>query len=131
MSGAEAITVVGLISAVITIVETSKKIYDASNNAKGLHEAFRDVVQSLPLVLDILHNCHTAQQQVDQKYQATSDTSSRRELEKSSEAAKIIMEDCRNKANALEHCMLIQEVVCRTITIRVVERGTSNTSGIP
>jgi hypothetical protein len=102
MSGAEAITVVGLISAVITIFETSEKIYDASNNAKGLHEALRDVAQSLPLVLDILHNCHTAQQQVDQKYQATSDTSSRRELEKSSEAAKTIMEDCRNKANALE-----------------------------
>jgi hypothetical protein len=98
MSGAEAITVVGLISAVITIVGTSEKIYDASNNAKGLHEALRDVAQSF----DILHNCHTAQQQVDQKYQATSDTSSRRELEKSSEAAKTIMEDCRNKANALE-----------------------------
>jgi hypothetical protein len=102
MSGAEAITVIGLISAIITIVETSKKLYDASNNAKGLHEAFRDVAQDMPLVLDILRDCHTAQQQVDQKYQATSDASSRRELEKSSEAAKTVMEECRNKANALE-----------------------------
>jgi hypothetical protein len=101
MSGAEAITVIGLISAIITIVETSKKLYDASNNAKGLHEAFRDVAQDMPLVLDILRDCHTAQQQVDQKYQATSDASSRRELEKSSEAAKTVMEECRNKANAL------------------------------
>jgi hypothetical protein len=102
MSGADAITVVGLMSAVITIVETLRKLYDASNNAKGLHEAFRDVAQSLPLVLDILRDCHTAQKQVDQKYRVTSDTSSRRELEKSAEAAKTIMEECRNKANALE-----------------------------
>jgi hypothetical protein len=102
MSGAEAITVVGLISSIITIIETSKKLYDASNDAKGLHEAFRDVGQNLPLVLDILRDCNALQRQVDQELRATSDITSKRELEKSSDATKTIMEDCRNKAKSLE-----------------------------
>jgi hypothetical protein len=65
MSGAEAVTVVGLISSIITIIETSKKLYDASHDAKGLHEAFRGVAQNMPLVLDILRDCGMVQQRLD------------------------------------------------------------------
>jgi hypothetical protein len=62
MSGAEAAAVVGLIASIITVVETSKKLYDASHDVKGLHEAFRDVAQNIPLVLDILRDCQAIQQ---------------------------------------------------------------------
>jgi hypothetical protein len=102
MSGTEAITVVGLISSIITIIETSKKLYDASHDAKGLHEAFRGVAQNMPLVLDILHDCQAVQQQVDKDYQTTSNATTRHDLEKSSEAATAVMKGCHGKAKTLE-----------------------------
>jgi hypothetical protein len=102
MSGAEAITIVGLISSIITIIETSKKLYDASHDAKGLHEAFRDVAQNLPLVLDILRDCHAIQQQVDKDRETTIDATHKAELEESSAAIKTVMADCHKKAKTLE-----------------------------
>ena len=102
MSGAEAITTVGLISSIITIIETSKKLYDASHDAKGLHEAFRDVAQNIPLVLDILRDCQTIQQQVDQDGETTIDAAHKLELEESSTATKTVMTDCHRRAKALE-----------------------------
>ena len=102
MSGAEAITIVGLISSIITIIETSKKLYDASHDAKGLHEAFRDVAQNIPLVLDILRDCQAIQQQVDKDRETTTDAAHKLELEESSAATKTVMADCHKKAKALE-----------------------------
>lgn len=66
MSGAEAIGIVGLIASVISIIKTSRDLYDAANSAKGLHEAFRAVSQNIPLVLDILRDCKRAQEQADE-----------------------------------------------------------------
>ncbi len=54
MPGAEAIAVIGLIAAVIDIVQATKKVYDAANDATGLPEAFREVAKNLPLVEDTL-----------------------------------------------------------------------------
>ena len=54
MSGAEAVAVLGLISSIISIVEGTKKIYDAATNARGLPEAFRVVADRLPIVENIL-----------------------------------------------------------------------------
>ena len=102
MSGAEAFTIVGLISSIITIVETSKKLYDASHDARGLHAAFRDVAQNIPLVLDILRDCQTIQQQVDKDRESTIDAAQKLELEESSAATKAVMADCYMKAQALE-----------------------------
>lgn len=102
MSGAEAITIVGLISSVIAIIETSKKLYDASHDAKGLHEAFRDVAQNIPLVLDILRDCQAIQQQVDKDGETTIDVAHKLELEESSAATKTVMVDCHKKAKTLE-----------------------------
>jgi hypothetical protein len=102
MSGAEAITIVGLISSIITIVETSKKLYDASRDAKGLHEAFREVAQNIPLVLDILRDCQAIQQQVDKDGETTIDAAHKLELEESSAATKTVMADCHKKAKTLE-----------------------------
>lgn len=102
MSGAEAITIVGLISSIITIIETSKKLYDASHDAKGLHEAFHDVAQNIPLVLDILRDCQAIQQQVDKDCETTIDAGHKLELEESSTATKPVMADCLKKAKTLE-----------------------------
>lgn len=53
MSGAE---VLGIISAVITIVDTIKQLYDGAHDSTGLPEAFREVTARLPLVRKILES---------------------------------------------------------------------------
>jgi hypothetical protein len=54
MSGAEAIAVLGVISAIISIVDGTKQVYNAATNAQGLPEAFREVTGRLPIVKNIL-----------------------------------------------------------------------------
>ena len=54
MSGAEAAAVLGLISSIISIIEGTKKVYDAATNAQGLPEAFREVAGRLPIIENIL-----------------------------------------------------------------------------
>jgi len=54
MSGAEAITVLGLLSSIFAIVDGTKQVYDATTNAQGLPEAFREVADRIPIVLNIL-----------------------------------------------------------------------------
>lgn len=53
MSGAEAL---GIISAVITIIDTIKQLYDGAHDNTGLPEAFREVAARLPLVREILES---------------------------------------------------------------------------
>lgn len=43
MSGAEGIAVLGVIASIITIIDGTKKVYDAATNPQGLPEAFREV----------------------------------------------------------------------------------------
>lgn len=50
MSGAEAIAVLGVISSIISIIDGTKKVYDAATNARGLPEAFREVADRLPII---------------------------------------------------------------------------------
>ena len=50
MSGAEVVAVLGLISSIISIVDGTKKIYDAATNVQGLPQAFREVADRLPIV---------------------------------------------------------------------------------
>ncbi|KXH69095.1 hypothetical protein CSAL01_01457 [Colletotrichum salicis] len=51
MSGAE---VLGLISAIISIIDASVQIYKAANDVSGLPASFRQVYSRLPLILDTL-----------------------------------------------------------------------------
>ncbi|KAK7915280.1 hypothetical protein PG985_012983 [Apiospora marii] len=55
MSGAE---VLGVISAVIRIVDGMKQLYDAASDTSGLPEAFRAVAARLPLVRAIVTSVH-------------------------------------------------------------------------
>ncbi|KAG9231305.1 NACHT domain-containing protein [Amylocarpus encephaloides] len=54
MSGTEASFALSLISGVISIIDATKKVYDAAKDAKGQPEAFRQVAARLPLVIEIL-----------------------------------------------------------------------------
>lgn len=56
MSGAE---VLGIIAAVIGIVDGINQLYHAANDTTSLPEAFREVASRLPLVLDILNSVHS------------------------------------------------------------------------
>ena len=62
MSGAEAVTVVGVISSIITIVEHIKRVHDALANQQGLPATFREVAGRLPIVRDTLE---LARQHID------------------------------------------------------------------
>ncbi|RSL87741.1 hypothetical protein CDV31_016204 [Fusarium ambrosium] len=46
--------VTGVISAIITIIEASIKIYRTASEASGLPQSFRDAASRLPLVQDTL-----------------------------------------------------------------------------
>jgi hypothetical protein len=50
----EAGTLVSLISGVITIIDATRTVYDATKDAQGQPQAFRQVAARLPLVKDIL-----------------------------------------------------------------------------
>lgn len=102
MSGAEVITIVGLISSVISLIETSRSLYDTANEADGLHEAFRAVALNVPLVLDILKGCKTIQEGLAKDYEASTDADQKRELEATAEAVKPVMLKCKENAEALK-----------------------------
>lgn len=102
MSGAEAFAVLGLISSIITIIETSRDLYDAATSAKGLHEAFRAVAQNIPLVLNILRDCKRIQEQADRDYDASNDPVYKHDLEESAKAVKPIMLACEENAQKLK-----------------------------
>lgn len=109
MSGAEVITVLGLISSVITIIETSRDLFDAASSADGLHEAFRAVSQNIPLVLNILRDCKKIQEQIDQDYIQSTDDDLMRDIEDSNKAVETLMLACEENARRLQD--IFQKVV--------------------
>jgi hypothetical protein len=102
MSGAEAITVLGLISSVVAIIETSRDLYDAASSVEGLYEAFRAVSQNIPLILNILRNYKKVQEQIDRDYSLISDADQRHDIEESSKAIKPLNKTCQENAKRLQ-----------------------------
>ncbi|KAI7263976.1 hypothetical protein KC345_g8982 [Hortaea werneckii] len=109
MSGAEVITVLGLISSVITIIETSRDVFEAASSADGLHEAFRTVSQNVPLVLNILRDCRRAQEQVEKEYSQTGDGNLKRDIEESSKAVRPLIQACQDDTKQLQE--IFQKVI--------------------
>ncbi|KAI6908016.1 hypothetical protein KC318_g4546 [Hortaea werneckii] len=109
MSGAEVITVLGLISSVITIIEASRDVFDAASSADGLHEAFRTVSQNVPLVLNILRDCKRAQEQVEKDYNETCDEDLKRNIEESSKDVEPLIQACQERARQLQE--IFQKVI--------------------
>lgn len=101
MSGTEAFAVLGLISSVMDIIETSRQLYDAATSAAGLHEAFRAVAIDVPLVLNILRDCKRIQEQADRELRESKDATRIRELEESAQAVAPVLEACREDATQL------------------------------
>ncbi|KAF4629265.1 hypothetical protein G7Y89_g8891 [Cudoniella acicularis] len=98
MSGIE---VIGLISAIIGIIDGASKLYKAIENTSHLPPAFREVAQRLPLVKDILQTTETRLQ----KYPA--DTSTYTAIQPTAESCKdgaerlrTILEDLAAQPNA-------------------------------
>jgi hypothetical protein len=109
MTGAEAITVLGLISSVITIIEASADLYKTAISADGLPEAFRAVSQNVGLVLEILGDCKKVQEQVDKDYSLTIDEDLKRDIEKSNKAVEPVILACQENARQLQE--IFQKVV--------------------
>jgi hypothetical protein len=93
MSGAEAILVLGVISSIISIVDGTKQVYDATTNTQGLPEAFREVAARLTIVQNILG---LAKQHIED---GDAD-------EDSYKGAKDVVEGCEKKAKKLEGLFL-------------------------
>jgi hypothetical protein len=89
MSGAEASTVLGIISSIITVVDKTKTIFDAAKDAKGLPEAFREVAKRLP----IAHNILTAAQERIEDEDVDNE---------SCEGVEPVVKACKKKAMRLE-----------------------------
>ncbi|KIN08973.1 hypothetical protein OIDMADRAFT_71844, partial [Oidiodendron maius Zn] len=49
-----AVAILGVISSIISIVDATKQVYDATTSAEGLPEAFREVAGRLPIITKIL-----------------------------------------------------------------------------
>jgi hypothetical protein len=54
MSSTEAITILGVISSIISIVDGTKQVYNTATSAEGLPAAFREVATRLPIISNIL-----------------------------------------------------------------------------
>ena len=94
MSGAEAGFVIGLIGSLISIVDATKKVYDAAGDAKGQPEEFRQVAARLPLVIEILRNAKNRAMELDKtKLEAIEQT----------------LKSCKAKAERLEK--IFQKVI--------------------
>lgn len=57
MSGSEADEILGVMSEIIKIIDTTKKLFEASKDVQELPEAFRMVASRLLLVRNILSLC--------------------------------------------------------------------------
>lgn len=95
MSGAEVFALIGLISSVITIVVTSRDLYDAAMNVKGLPEAFRAASKNIPLVLNTLRDCKRVQDQAAHDYRTLTDDAYKRSLEQSAAAVEPVIAPCK------------------------------------
>ena len=87
MSGAE---VIGLISAIISIVDASLKVYNAVRDVSGLPPAIRDVASRLPLIQGSLQSAMDGIAEDSQH------------SEQSFEDMKTCLKSCHQKAQALE-----------------------------
>ncbi|KAF2475615.1 uncharacterized protein BDR25DRAFT_278147 [Lindgomyces ingoldianus] len=90
----EAGAVISLISGVISITEATKTVYDATKDAKGQPDAFRQVAARLPLVNDIL--------QISKERVQTLDMSAQDSL-------RPLLQSCNKKAQDLQK--LFQRVI--------------------
>jgi hypothetical protein len=108
MSGAEPLAILGAISAIIALFETSKRVYDAAKDAKGLHESFRKASDNVAIILSTLYQARLVQEQTVKAYESSPSSSSssvaaaqKQHIESESRAIAPIMNLCKTNAEAL------------------------------
>lgn len=101
MSGAEVGLVLGIITSVISLIEATQRIYDASKDAKGLHEAFRKIAENLPTVLGTLRAAEQVQKDVKAEWQSSDDATKKQAIEASSKEVEQLFETCKQNAKTL------------------------------
>ena len=121
MSGAEPLAILGAISAIIALFETSKRVYDAAKDAKGLHESFRNASDNVAIILSTLYQARLVQEQTVKAYESSISSSSssssvaaaqKQHIESESRAIAPIMNLCKTNAEALSEIftsILIQQ----------------------
>ena len=62
MSGVEAFAVLGVIGAIVAIIDGTQKVFESTRDSQGLPQAFREVARRLPIVRTTLNS---AQQNTD------------------------------------------------------------------
>ena len=88
------VTILGLISSIISIVEASKKVYDIAKSKEGIPEAFVKAAQSLSLVENTLEHVESRLSQRPQ----TCTLANREE----DECIREVLKGCESKAVALK-----------------------------
>lgn len=103
MIGVEAVGVVlGIISSIISVVEATHKIFDAANDPKGLHEAFRKAAEKLPLVLKTLKAAERIQERMETECKSSNDTARLQQIATTSSEVEPFLETCEIDARALK-----------------------------
>lgn len=101
MSGIE---VIGLISAIVSIIDGASKLYSTIENTNYLPKAFREVAQRLPLARDTFQTIEGRLQ----KYDVSGDTYT---------AIKPTVESCKDRAERLRN--ILQDMAAQPDTSRV------------
>ena len=107
MSGAEPLAILGAISAIIALFETSKRVYDAAKDTRGLHESFRKASDNVSIILSTLYQARLVQEQTVKAYESSPSSSSssaaaqKQHIESESRAIAPIMNLCKTNAEAL------------------------------
>lgn len=102
MSGVEATTVLGTISATLHLIEASRNVFHAAKDAKGLHEAFRKVSENIPLVEAILEMAADAQQRNVTELRDTGNLVRKEALETSAKAIEPVIATCKGNVDRLK-----------------------------
>ncbi|KAF2206198.1 hypothetical protein CERZMDRAFT_103664 [Cercospora zeae-maydis SCOH1-5] len=102
MSGTEAFAVLGIISSIITIVETTKKICDAAQHSSGLHDSFRKIAESIPIVLRTLRTIGEIQEAAAQESRYTQSDEKLQELAETTKFVYPVVLACKTKAQDLQ-----------------------------
>jgi hypothetical protein len=103
MSGAEAGLVLGLITSTIALCQTAKQIYDTASSKAGLPEAFQKSAETLPLVLETLRAVEIVQNTAVEEQKVCRDDARVESIERSSRAAKHVVQTCRDNAETLKN----------------------------
>ncbi|KAK6428637.1 hypothetical protein LTR95_015220 [Oleoguttula sp. CCFEE 5521] len=98
MSGAEVLVVLSVISSVIAIIDKSRQLYEAAHNAEGLHEAFRKVAITVPLVHTTLKEAEQALKTELARSRGMAQTEA---IDRSATEVKPVFEACKVNVEAL------------------------------